>query len=46
MVVFSGTVDSDFLKLLPSELDNKQKLINHSASDFETLRQNLIKSRI
>jgi hypothetical protein len=43
MVVFSGTVDSDFLKLLPSELDNKQKLINHSASDFETLRQNLIK---
>jgi hypothetical protein len=43
MVVFSGTVDSDFLKLLPSELDNKQKLINHSASDFETLRQSLIK---
>tara|TARA_S200002703_G_scaffold134449_1_gene123011 strand:- start:1008 stop:2615 length:1608 start_codon:yes stop_codon:yes gene_type:complete len=43
MVVFSGTVESDFLKLIPSELDNKQKLINHSASDFETLRQNLIK---
>lgn len=43
MVVFSGTVDSDFLKLLPSELDNKQKLIDYSASDFETLRQNLIK---
>jgi hypothetical protein len=43
MVVFSGTVDSDFLKLLPSELDNKQKLIDYSASDFETLKQNLIK---
>ena len=43
MVVFSGTVDSDFLKLLPSELDNKQKLIDYSSSDFETLRQNLIK---
>ena len=43
MVTFSGTVNSDFLKLLPSELDNKQKLIDYSASDFETLRQNLIK---
>ena len=43
MVVFSGTVDSDFLKLLPSELQNKQKLIDYSASDFETLRQTLLK---
>lgn len=43
MVVFSGTVDSDFLKLLPSELDNKQRLIDYSASDFETLRQTLLK---
>ena len=43
MVVFSGTVDSDFLKLIPSPLDNKEKLIDFSASDFETLRQNLIK---
>jgi hypothetical protein len=43
MVSFSGTVESDFLKLLPSELDNKQKLIDYSASDFESLRQNLIK---
>lgn len=43
MVVFSGTVDSDFLKLLPSELDNKQKLINYSASDFESMRQTLLK---
>jgi len=42
MVVFSGTVESDFLKLLPSELDDKEKLIDFSASDFETLRQNLI----
>jgi hypothetical protein len=43
MVVFSGTVQSDFLKRLPSELDNKEKLIDFSASDFETLRQNLIR---
>ena len=43
MVSFSGTVESDFLKLIPSELDNKQKLIDHSSADFETLRANLIK---
>ncbi|MAP53754.1 MAG: hypothetical protein CL605_02510 [Altibacter sp.] len=43
MVSFSGTVESDFLKSLPSELDNKQKLIDHSSADFETLRANLIK---
>ena len=42
MVVFSGTVQSDFLKKLPAELDNKQKLINFAASDFNSLRQNLI----
>ena len=42
MVVFSGTVQSDFLKKLPGELDNKQKLINFAASDFNSLRQNLI----
>ena len=43
MVVFKGTVQSDFLKRIPSELDNKEKLIDFSASDFETLRQNLIR---
>jgi predicted phage baseplate assembly protein len=43
MAVFSGTVESDFLKLIPSKLDNKTKLINHSASDFESLRANLLK---
>ena len=42
MVVFSGTVESDFLKLLPSNLNDKEKLIDFSASDFESLRQNLI----
>tara|TARA_Y100001937_G_scaffold37513_1_gene53497 strand:- start:16748 stop:18352 length:1605 start_codon:yes stop_codon:yes gene_type:complete len=42
MVAFSGTVESDFLKLIPSELGDKEKLIDFSASDFETLRQNLI----
>tara|TARA_R100000005_G_C4998437_1_gene205110 strand:- start:65 stop:1684 length:1620 start_codon:yes stop_codon:yes gene_type:complete len=43
MVSFSGTVESDFLKLIPSKLDNKQKLIDHSSADFETLRSNLLK---
>jgi hypothetical protein len=42
MVAFSGTVESDFLKLLPSNITDKVKLIDFSASDFETLRQNLI----
>jgi len=42
MVAFSGTVESDFLKLLPSDITDKVKLIDFSASDFETLRQNLI----
>jgi hypothetical protein len=43
MVAFSGTVNSDFLKLIPSKLDNKQKLIDYASSDFETLRANLLK---
>ena len=42
MVVFSGTVQSDFLKFLPSNLDNKEKLIDFAASDYTTLRDNLI----
>ena len=42
MVVFSGTVQSDFLKKLPSELDNKQGLINFASSDFNSLRSNLL----
>ena len=43
MVVFSGTVESDFLKRLPAELDNKQKLIDFAASDFNSLRATLLK---
>ena len=42
MVLFLGTVESDYLKLLPSILDNKEKLINFAASDFKTFRENLI----
>lgn len=42
MVVFSGTVASDFLKYLPTELDDKEKLINFAAGDFTTLRETLI----
>jgi hypothetical protein len=41
-MVFSGTVASDFLKLLPSELDNKEKLLDYSAADFNSFRQTLI----
>tara|TARA_Y100001938_G_scaffold151161_1_gene246695 strand:+ start:7876 stop:9480 length:1605 start_codon:yes stop_codon:yes gene_type:complete len=41
-MVFDGTVKSDFLKFIPSELQNKDRLIDFSASDFITLRQSLI----
>ena len=43
MVVFSGTVQSDFLKYIPNELSNKEKLIDFSASDFDTYRVALVK---
>jgi hypothetical protein len=39
---FSGTVQSDFLKLIPEELSDKEKFINFAASDFQSLRSNLI----
>jgi len=42
MVSFSGTVQSDFLKYLPTELDNKTKLIDFAASDFNSYREALI----
>lgn len=42
MVVFSGTVNSDFLKYIPADLDNKEKLIDYSASDYSTILQALI----
>lgn len=42
MVVFSGTVQSDFLKNIPSVLDDKEKLIDFAAADFDTHRANLL----
>ena len=39
---FSGTVQSDFLKFIPGEISNKEKFIDFAASDFQSLRQNLI----
>ena len=42
MVVFSGTVQSDFLKNIPNILENKEKLIDFSASDFDTIRSTLV----
>ena len=41
-MVFDGTVKSDFLKFIPSELQNKERFINFAAADFASLRQNLI----
>lgn len=41
-MTFSGTVTSDFLKYIPEELKDKEKLIDYSAADFNTIRQSLI----
>ncbi len=41
-MAFSGTVQSDFLKLIPTEIEDKERFIDFAASDFATLRQNLI----
>jgi len=43
MVIFSGTVQSDYLKYLPGRLDDRTKVLDYSAADFETFRQTLIK---
>ena len=43
MPVFKGTVQSDYLKRLPEQLDDKQKLINFASSDFNSFRETLIK---
>ena len=42
MAAFSGTVQSDYLKFLPTELDDKSKLIDFAASDFDSYREALI----
>ena len=42
-MVFSGTVTSDFLKLIPVDLDNREKLLDYSAGDYATFRDALIK---
>jgi len=39
---FKGTVESDFLKLLNIDEQEKSNLINYSAQDFTTLRDSLI----
>ena len=41
-MAFSGTVTSDFLKLVAVEDTNKDNLINFAATDFLSLRQSLI----
>ena len=45
-MVFSGTVQSDFLKFIPTELEDKERFIDFAASDFASLRANLIKYTI
>ena len=42
MPKFDGTVKSDFLKFIPTDIDSKDRFINFAASDFASLRQNLI----
>lgn len=42
-MVFSGTVQSDFLKYLPTALDEKEKLIDYSVADFASIRDALLK---
>ena len=41
-MAFSGTVQSDFLKFIPNELEDKERFIDFAASDFVTLRKNLV----
>jgi hypothetical protein len=41
-MVFDGTVKSDFLKFLPTEIENRERFVDFAASDFVSLRQNLI----
>jgi len=42
MVAFSGTVQSDYLKFLPTELEDKSKLIDFAAADFASYKEALI----
>ena len=39
---FSGTVDSDFMKLAPIPENKKSDYINFAAADFETIKQSLL----
>lgn len=41
-MTFSGTVTSDYLKYIPEDLREKEKLIDYSAADFNTIREALI----
>lgn len=42
MVVFSGTVNSDFLKLVNVSQEHRADLINYTANDFYSLKTSLI----
>jgi hypothetical protein len=42
-MAFSGTVTSDFLKLIPNKIEDLEKLIDYSASDFNSFRDALIR---
>lgn len=42
-MAFKGVVTSDFIKRVRLDDSKKESLINHSASDFITLRDNLLK---
>lgn len=41
-MTFSGTVTSDFLKLIPANVDYAEKIIDFTAADFASIRNTLI----
>jgi|GEM_PF-2268838 len=41
-MAFTGKVTSDFLKLVPTDLDNREKLLDYSAGDYATFRDTLL----
>lgn len=41
-MAFSGTVNSDFLKLIPPAVDYAEKVLDYTAADFASFRKTLI----
>jgi len=41
-MAFSGTVTSDFLKYIPTNIEGRENILNYAAGDFSTYRETLI----